>query len=183
MNQEQRARLKELRAKNTRTAEEEQELTTLQNLALDEIENTDPPADPPADPASSDPAPVETTSVAASMPAVPAGVPGPTSSTSAVSRPRSLHQVIADLTAALKPGNENTVGSITERPTEVRAGASLLDALGALEAGYAAVPVLSEDGTSLEGWLTHRQVLVAQRRAALAAADPFIVDPRQGGTR
>lgn len=73
MNEEQRARLKELLEKNARTAEEETEFQTLADIAIAEA-STGAAATPPAEQAPAAPAPA-VASVAASFGSVPSGVP------------------------------------------------------------------------------------------------------------
>lgn len=105
MNEQQRARLRELAAMNSRSTEQETEYAELTALAVAEATATE------EQPATEPEAPAEPTAVAAShtVPTVPAGVPGPARAAT-TTRPRSaLRQVVADITAGLQNGRLSDV--------------------------------------------------------------------------
>lgn len=114
MTPEQRARLAELAAMNSRTPEQETEFADLQAAAVAEVTREAPAEEPAPAEAPAAPAAVAASAVTASAtPAVPAGVPAPTSTTTTRRRGTALQQVVEDITAALNPSNGNTMADIT----------------------------------------------------------------------
>ena len=117
MTDAQRARLAELRALATRTAEQEAEMATLVALeaANPPVQAAQPPVVPAAPAAPVAPAaaaPTGTEQVAASMPAVPGStLTGTTQVNDRKGTP--LQQFVADVTAAFAPGNTTKVADIT----------------------------------------------------------------------
>lgn len=113
MTQEQRDRLAELRAMETLTPEQQAELTALVKLEEDEK-----PAEAATEnqPATANPTPAAPAQVAASVPAIPGGVPRPATRT----RPRggALQAMVREVTAALRPGGPG-VNGITAALTDV----------------------------------------------------------------
>lgn len=110
MTDEQRARLRDLIARQNLTDEERAELDSLTALAVAEVaaQEGDPAADPATDPApAADPAPAgATASTTASRPVVPAGVPAPARRAPArTSTPGgALDRFVSTICAALRPG-------------------------------------------------------------------------------
>lgn len=142
MTQAQRARLAELLALTSRTAEQEAELTTLQALAAANPEpataataatQTPAPAAavPAAQPGTAPASPAPGTSpgdagapsaVAASIPAVPAGVPAPVGGPAATTTPNAgerLRQLYREVTAALQPGTPNRIAALTAALSDI----------------------------------------------------------------
>lgn len=127
----QRARLAELRALTTRTAEQETELSMLATL---EAANPEPAPDPAPQPATdparappapaSDPAPAAPaasesgTPVAASVPAVPGGVPTPNRAPTQVAG-NALNQMIRDVTAALRRRDGSQLHAVTAALSDI----------------------------------------------------------------
>ncbi len=75
-----------------------------------------------------------------------------------------------------------TAGSLARPAPELRAGQSLEDAVRALAANDEdGLPVLSQDGSAMVGWLTHRRLLNAYRSRLGDAVEPKPVG--SGGAR
>ncbi|WP_312870486.1 chloride channel protein [Gordonia asplenii] len=75
-----------------------------------------------------------------------------------------------DLADALAGSNPpTTIAELVVLPPTVRAASSIRDALDALDtAPTSGVPVLSDDGTRIVGWLTHRDILAAHADGSTA---------------
>ncbi len=117
MTDEQRARLRDLIAQQNLSEEERAELDTLTNLALAEATAEDTP------PAEGDTPPAEgegtSTSVAASRPLVPGGVPAPRRAATRTGTPRSaLDAFVSTVVSALRPGGGGAA-AITAAFTDV----------------------------------------------------------------
>ena len=79
-------------------------------------------------------------------------------------------------------GSGTTAGALAERAPELRASQSLEDAVVALGASeHDGLPVLTSDGRTLAGWITHRRLLAAYR-AHLADRQSPPADGRENGT-
>ena len=116
MNEQQRARLAELAAMNNRSTEEEQEYTQLSAAAVAEVTAPAASDDPPATPEGGDAvaaSAARTTEVAASIPAVPAGVPTRDAVRTTPRAGSAFADFVADFTAALRPGNPTRMADIT----------------------------------------------------------------------
>ena len=59
--------------------------------------------------------------------------------------------------------DNSPVSTVVELPAAVGSHSTLDSALDELEASRSAIPVLSPDGSSVVGWLTHQRVLAALR--------------------
>ncbi|MCV7014359.1 chloride channel protein [Mycolicibacterium madagascariense] len=70
------------------------------------------------------------------------------------------------------PASPENVGPLVGRPTAVAADATASDVLGALRGhGGTGLPVLSDDGTALVGWVTYESVLARLGPDSSAASD------------
>jgi len=87
--------------------------------------------------------------------------------------------------AAADNALDDTAGRLAALPVALCGGQSLSGALDLLhDADEDGLPVLSDDGTRLVGWLTHRDVLAAYRQAVRATAERARPDrPALGGFR
>jgi hypothetical protein len=109
MTEEQRRRLEELRAQNTRTPEEETEYQTLVTLAVDDAVAQAPAPQEPA-PAAPAAQPVSAAAVPVAQPGVPTAAPRPATRTAPVS---ALDDFVNQIVAAWSANKMHGNGSIT----------------------------------------------------------------------